>query len=263
MPFPWDGAPRYTHPMDARPDRSYAAPRPGFGLRATLVLAPAALGIALAPLRTGDSSTVVALLMAAAVALTAVRLGRNDGLIAGVLGALVFDLLHVPPYGTLAVDHPEDVASIFVLALIGGLVGELAERGRGERALRRRRDAELTEIRGLLELGAAHEPPGRLVKAAVDAVQAATGVACQYEAAPFLDRLPELHHSSLVVPAGDPGPLATRNLVQVPVGAGGRVIGRLVLELPGPAPGMALDPERRAIVVSIADQLGAALDRAG
>jgi hypothetical protein len=223
------------------------------------ILGPAAVAIGLASVRASVASSVAALVLVLLVAGAGLLVGRGPGALSGLLAALCFDLLLVTPYGSLAIDDPEYAVAVVVMAVAGFGSGQLMTSLRSERRLRRRREAELVELRTMLELGAAGEPPGRLVAAAVAAVRAVTGVPCQFEASPFLDRLPELHHSSLVVPAGDRGPLATPDLVQVPVMDSGRVLGRLVLELGRPVPSGVLVADTRESVTAIADQLGRAL----
>ena len=145
------------------------------------------------------------------------------------------------------------------MAVIGLLVGHVAEQAAEDRALRAAAQTELRELHLLLELAAAGEPPGRLIVVAERAMRLATGLPCRYEPVPFLDVLTELHHTSLEVRPGDPGPLATPNLLQVPVRSGGALVGRFVVELDTPGPVPALWVEWRPRVTALADQLGQAL----
>lgn len=212
------------------------------------------------PWRDG-ASLAIGLVTIGAVACAAAATGRTAGLFAGVAGAISFDLFAVEPYGSLTVSHRDDLVAVMVMAVIGVLVGHLSEEMAAERARRAAAEAELLELRALLELAAAGERPGRLITVAERALVLATGLACRYEAVPFLDNLPELHHAFLEVRPGDPGPLATPNLVQVPVRANGVLIGRFVLELEKPTPVAALSQDWRARATAIADQLGQALEQ--
>jgi hypothetical protein len=219
---------------------------------------PALVPLLAVPWRDGNS-LAVALVTIVVVACVAAASGRLVGLLAGLAGATVFDLFAVQPYRSLAVSERDDLLAIVAMSLVGLLVGHLSDQARIERELRSGRDRELLELRSLLELASAGESPGRLVTVAEVAVRMTTGLPCQYEPVPFLDNLPELRHASLQVPSGDRGPLATGDLLQVPVRADGVLLGRFVLELGRPVPVGALSQGWRAQVVAVADQLGRAL----
>ena len=218
----------------------------------------AAIPVAAIPWRTGGS-LAIGLATMIAVACAAAANGRAVGLCAGFAGAVSFDLFAVDPYGSLAVARRDDLFAVVAMTIIGVLVGHLADQFANERALRRVTQSELEELHLMLELKAAGESPGRLIKVAERALQTATGVPCRYEGVPFLDNLPELHHASVVVVSGDRGPLATPNLLQLPVCANGATIGRFVLELGPHGPIGALSEEWRRRAVAIADQLGQVL----
>jgi hypothetical protein len=226
--------------------------------RVAWILLPALVPLVAVPWRVGNS-LAIALVTVVVVACVAAAHGRMVGLFAGLAGATAFDLLVVHPYGTLAVSRRDDLLAIAAMSVVGLLVGHLSQEARTERELRDGSERELLELRSLLELAAAGESPGRLVVVAEAAVRMATGFPCRYEPVPILDNLPELHHASLHVPSGDRGPLATPELLQVPVRADGVLLGRLVLEMGRPVPVGALAQGWRARVTAIADQLGQAL----
>ena len=219
---------------------------------------PAAVPVAAIPWRNA-ASLAIGLITITAVACAAAANGRTIGLIAGIAGAVSFDLFAVEPYGTLAIARRDDLLAVVAMTIIGLLVGHLADQFANERALRRVTQSELEELHLMLELKAAGESPGRLIKVAERALQTATGLPCRYEGVPFLDNLPELHHTSVVVVSGDRGPLATPNLLQLPVCANGATIGRFVLELGPNGPVGALSEDWRRRAIAIADQLGEVL----
>lgn len=223
------------------------------------VALPVAIPVAAIPWRVG-ASLAIGLVTIGAVACSAAATGRATGLVAGIAGAISFDLFAVEPYGSLTVSHRDDLVAVLVMAVIGVLVGHQAEQMASERARRAATEAELLELHALLELAAAGERPGRLITVAESALERALGLPCRYEAVPFLDNLPELHHTFLQVLPGDPGPLATSNLVQIPVRANSELIGRFVVELERPAPA-ALSLKWRPRATAIADQLGQALEQ--
>ena len=222
------------------------------------VAVPALLPLAAVPWRS-DGSLAVGMLTIAAVACVAAAEGRAIGLLAGLAGAVTFDLLIVDPYGSLTVAKRDDLLAIITMSVIGLLVGHLSERAAIEREHRVVVESELLELHLLLELAAAGEPPGRLIVVAERALRMATGLPCRYESIPFLDNLPEVHHTSIQVPPGDPGLLATRNLVQVPVRSEGVLFGRFVIELDTPGPVSVLSQDWRPRAIAVADRLGQAL----
>lgn len=239
-----------------------AAPeRPRSRWPLALAAAVPALGaVALLPLRGTVGSTTIALILSALVVVCALATGRLGGLLAGLSGAVAFDLLHTQPYRSLAITRTQDLVTVLLMAAIGLLTGHVVSRAAAERARRERAERESLHIRSLLELQAGGEAPGRLIQVASREISALLGGApCVYEAPPFLDRLPELGHAGVRVPAGDRGPLATPRLLQIPVRSHGETVGRFVVELEQAAPARVLHDENRAMVRAVADSLGAAL----
>lgn len=81
------------------------------------------LGFALIPLRDTLGSVNVALLMAALIVLSAEFGGRTAGVVVGVVGSLVFNVLHTVPYYALVIERPDEAVAAVVLVALGVLIG--------------------------------------------------------------------------------------------------------------------------------------------
>lgn len=81
------------------------------------------VGLALIPLRETVGSVNVALLMAALIVLSAEFGGRTAGVIVGVVGSLVFNVLHTEPYYALVIERADEAVAAIVLIALGLLIG--------------------------------------------------------------------------------------------------------------------------------------------
>lgn len=93
---------------------------------ATLVvgsLAAVGVGAALIPFRDTVGSVNVALAMAALIVLSAEFGGRVAGVIVGVVGSLVFNVLHTRPYYALVIDRADEAVAAILLIALGLLIG--------------------------------------------------------------------------------------------------------------------------------------------
>lgn len=81
------------------------------------------VGFALIPLRATLGSVNVALVMAALIVVAAEFGGRTAGVVVGVVGSLVFNVLHTIPYYALVIDRPDDAVAAVVLVAFGLLIG--------------------------------------------------------------------------------------------------------------------------------------------
>ena len=86
-------------------------------------LAAVAVGLALIPFRGTLGSVSVALAMAALIVLSAEFGGRSAGAIVGVVGSLVFNVLHTMPYYALVIDRPDEAVAAILLIAFGLLIG--------------------------------------------------------------------------------------------------------------------------------------------
>lgn len=96
-----------------------------YPIAATLVGSSAAIavGFAFIPLRETLGSVNVALVMAGLIVLSAEFGGRVAGVIVGVIGSLVFNVLHTMPYYALVIDRADEAVAAVALIALGLLIG--------------------------------------------------------------------------------------------------------------------------------------------
>lgn len=102
-----------------------------YPVAATIVGSAVAIGIGfvLIPLRETLGSVNVALVMAALIVLSAEFGGRTAGVVVGVVGSLVFNVLHTVPYYALVIDRPDEAVAAIVLIALGLLIGSWHRKG--------------------------------------------------------------------------------------------------------------------------------------
>jgi hypothetical protein len=230
-------------------------------LSAALGLLPVGVAAAWIPLRATVSSADIALILVLMVAAVSMVGGRVAALIGSVAATLSFDFFDAPPYGRLAITRAADVATAVALLAVGLLVGELIVRLFAYRATASRLGGDFAVMSGAAGLMAVGERAPLIVGALTGELIASLGLAdCQFEAGtPGGERPCVARDGSLVHVALADASAPVRE-IDLPVWAGGEVIGRfrMVLE-PGPPP----TRNRLLAAVGIADQAGAALMTSG
>lgn len=212
----------------------------------------------------GQSNVAVALTL---VVVTAATFGdRITGLLVGCAAALGYNFFHTQPVHTLRISDPADVITVVLLAVVGVVVGQIAEMRR--RATRRAMSQgnELRRLRSIIAMVDAGAPVTEVWEAIRGALVADLHVvAAHYEAASSEpsanEALPSLRADGsisgaqmlLFEPVGFALP---EEGITVPVTVGSRTLGRIVL-VPGPRTGTTT--EQRRGVVALADLLAMAL----
>jgi hypothetical protein len=181
-----------------------------------------------------------------------------------VLVAALFDFFHTRPYYSFRIDRAVDVETAALLLVVGIAIGELVTRSRRYRALAGATRQELERVRHLAELAAGGETPGRLIRVVRNELVGLLGlVECEFEEAPFLDSLPRLRHSGVVLPVAlersDEAKARAVRRIELPVWGEGLELGRFVLTLRPDATGVDFPPDARASALVLADQLGVIL----
>ena len=74
------------------------------------------------------------------VVIVAFRCGRNPAIAASILAVLLFDILFVPPYHTIAVNDVQYLITFAVMLIVGLSVSTLADRVRRQAELSRRNE---------------------------------------------------------------------------------------------------------------------------
>jgi Domain of unknown function (DUF4118) len=239
--------------------------RPSAGApTAALVVAaigPIAISGILVPIRDEILTTNAALVLVVVVLLAALLGGRLTGAIAALVSAICFDFFFTRPYYSFRISSPDDLETAILLLVVGLVVGELTVRSRRYRASASESGREVERTRRVAELGAGGERSGTLIHAVerevVDVLDA-RGV--HYERPPFPTKLAVVGHDGISVPApGSDPPIGPPNEVAIPVYGRGRELGRFVVVLKDGSSALRLTPADRALVVVLADQLGAAI----
>ena len=216
-----------------------------------------AVALAWVPVRSDLPSTDVALLLVLSVAVAAEVGGRGAGLIAAVVSATAFDFFDARPYGQLSMTEGRDVVTALFLVGVGVVVGELTVRLRRYRALAARRGEDFAIMSGAAQLMGFGEEATMVVAALGGELVARLGLAdCQFEIGPLTGERPHVTREGVVVDGHGRPPTGRLAEVDLPVWAGGELVGRYRMTLrDGARPGR----DRLVAAVGIAEQAGAAL----
>jgi K+-sensing histidine kinase KdpD len=159
-------------PVPRRPGDA-APTRPSWPAYAVALLAPAAFGALLIPLRETLSQSI-GLLMVLPVLFIALLGGVRLGSVAAISSAVVFGVVHTEPYGRFKIDNGDDVIEVAVLLVVGVLVGILAdsaERSVLNAKVRGRELDALAEFIGYVSHVGLDGPDDALVTKGAEAVQ--------------------------------------------------------------------------------------------
>ena len=227
---------------------------------AVAILGTAALTLALLPFRdqlvplSKGFGFLVVVVCAAAVG------GLGPGIVASVVGFIVFNFFFIPPYGTFTVARPEYVAVLFVFLGISILISALLARATDRAEAAEAREAEL---RTLQELSAdlVTSLPGRETYARVlrRIVQVFAFDAATLH---FEERLFGEATESVTVGAAEPVPLQWdpasegRAPERLPLTVGGRSLGLIAMTGDRPP----LDPRESRVLRAFCDQLALILE---
>lgn len=228
---------------------------------AAAILAPVVVASALVSVRGDLDSANSALLIVLVVVLVAALGGRGPAVVSALVGALSWEFFFTKPYNSLRIDSANDVETTLILLVIGLVVGQVAVVGRQRHTRAERGRDELARVRRVAEAVAAGVTGDELVTLVCDQLRGLLGLlGCHFEpgtvelAVPALDRNGHVDIHRRVL-AGDDFALPAQG-VRIPVSAGGREIGSLLLE-PDPAVGVSV--EQRLAALALADQLASAL----
>ena len=203
------------------------------------------------------AAVLVLVLVVVAAASTGVRVA---GLMAALSSGVFFDLFLTQPYGTLAVDNPDDVEALVLLFAVGVAVTELALRGRRQQAASSRLLGYLDGVLSTAEKVAARDPdPADLVALVTSELTGLLGLdGCRYApVAPHLRVvvLPDgrVRSGERVIDVERHG-LPTEEEILLPVRSAGRPVGGFVLTTATSV--RRPSPEQLRVAVLLADQVG-------
>jgi hypothetical protein len=209
------------------------------------------------PVRADLPNTDVALLLVLSVAVAAGLGGRGAALIAAVLSATAFDFFDTRPYGQLFMTEGRDVVTAVFLVGVGVVVGELTIRLRRYRVLAARHGEDFAVMSGAAQLmGFGEEAPLVIGALAGELVTRLKLADCQFEIGPLTGERPHVAADGRVVDDHGQRPTGRLADVDLPVWAGGEVVGRYRMILrDGALPGR----DRLVAAVGIAEQAGGVL----
>jgi hypothetical protein len=196
------------------------------------------------------------------VAVPAVAGGRTAGIATGAVAALSYNFFHTEPRHSLRITDARDVLTVVLLALVGLVVGELAQRWRASRSDADRSDSGLSRVVRVAQLAAAGADVDTLVANVEREIRLELQLAevrfdlggRAGEDRPILRPDGEIEDSVHVYVDG--GFALPPTGVDLEVTYRGREFGRLVLR---PGRLTAVTPEQRRGAIAMASQLAAAL----
>lgn len=237
------------------------------------------------PLRPYINPTNLVMLYFIAVIIAAIWLGPGPAIIASLLSLVIFDLVFVPPYYTLAIDDAQYLLTFAGLLAVSLVISALTRRMHEQEQAARRREAQTLALYELSQKLAAGADMPEIARAAVQQVQRTLGYPAALFVAPLggasdsSEEQPQLLASSpglqleadAVVVAdwvcrhGRPAGHYTDTLTSVkgyylPLQTSGRTIGVLSIELT--AEDRNLITDERRFLVSFASQVALALEKA-
>ncbi len=151
-------------------------------VRRSFVGAGAALGTVvilaaiMAPFRSHLSIATAGLVLVIPVVVGVVTGGIAGGSVAVVGGFLAYDLIFIPPYGTLAVGAGENWAALVVYVVVMLLVAQVVGRLDSARAQAHQRESEIRRLFELTDLLIGEKPVPELLALIVSAVHDAFGL---------------------------------------------------------------------------------------
>ena len=228
------------------------------------LVVPIVVAVVCVPLRPQIPAADRALLLAVTVLVAAVLGGRLVGAVAALVAAFAFDFFHTRPYYSLRIDRAVDIETAVLLLVVGVAIGELVTRSRYYRALAGASRQELERVRHLAELAAGGEPPGRLIRVVRNQLVELLDLdECDFEEAPFVDSLPRLRHTGVMLPVAlerdGEAMVRAHTQIELPVWGEGLELGRFVLTLRPGTTGVDFPADARASALALADQLGVIL----
>jgi Domain of unknown function (DUF4118) len=228
-------------------------------VRLTAVVLPLIVAAVLVPFRTTFAATASALVLTAVIVAVATSGDRTAGYVATVSATLSFDVLLTQPYGRLAITLRPDLETAICLFVIGIAVTEICVRSRFHRDTATEESEYVGALHSTAELvasGAGQDDVVNVVRQyLIDLLHLRD---CQFDRTPADRPRFRIETNGEVLLGGAVWGVHRLGLpgreIDLPVYAGGRIVGRFVLT---PTPGLAISRERRVVAVALADQVGA------
>ena len=228
------------------------------------VVAPLAVSAVLVPFRDHLVSTQLALILVVVVVAVAASGNRIAGILAALSTGVWFDFFLTHPYQRFTIADRSDIETFVLLLVVGIAVTELAAWGRRQQALASREAGYLAGIHAAAEVGATGGSRSAVVKSVSSQLVSTLGLlGCHYQPGvagqgnpPRLERDGRITWNRSVWDVEQLG-LPTDSAIELLVQSGGRLHGRFLLSA---APNTRTSLAQRIVAVTLADQVGAALN---
>jgi K+-sensing histidine kinase KdpD len=208
-----------------------------------------------------EVSSNMALVFVIIVVAAAAEGGRVAGAAAAIVSTMFYDFFFTRPFESLKIDRAEDIITTVLLLVIGLVVAELMGLAQRSRVRAEQQRDQEQRVRRVAALAAAGAPIDELVHTVERELAGLLGLQeCRYEARGANEHLPLIARTG-AIEGGRRRWVGTELSLpaegaEIPVVGRGRPMGRIVL-VPDWEVGVSID--ERAIAVTLADQLGAAL----
>ncbi len=229
------------------------------------LLAPPAVAAVLLPLRTHVSNTDIALVLVVVVVAVSALGSRLAGAVAALSAAVWFDFFFTKPYETFSISKSADIRTAVLLLLVGLTVSQLAARAR------RLEVVAITDTRYLGQLheaaalaqrpGSANLVVDHVARQLVDLLQLR---GCRFEYGKLTGHPPRLTQDGAVVIGPRTVDVDKHGMpdeeIELRALGNGRYYGRYMMS---PNPDARPSLQARLVAVTLADQVGSALDTVG
>jgi hypothetical protein len=238
--------------------------RDRIAILAALVAPPAASAV-LVPFRADLLNTNVALVLVVIVVAVAANGHRLAGALTAVSAAVWFTFFFTQPYQRFTITKSADIQTAVLLLVVGLLVSQLAARARRLRVITITDAGYLAQIHATAELAQSAKSADAVIEHVTVQLTDLLGLrGCRFEYGSLIGYPPRLEQDGTVVWGGrswDVDRLGLPNEeVELRTFSGGHFYGRFMLD---PTPGTIPPLQARLVAVTLADQVGAALDTAG
>ncbi|MEV6151897.1 DUF4118 domain-containing protein [Nonomuraea sp. NPDC052129] len=237
--------------------------RDRIALVAALVV-PLAVTVVLLPFRTSLPNTSVALFLVVMVVAVAANGNRLAGALAAISAGVWFDFFFTQPYQRFAITKSVDLQTAVLLLVVGLAVSQLAARARRLEVITITDAGYLAQIHDTADLAQSAKAPDTVVDhVTVQLINLLNLRGCRFEYGTLIGHPPRLDQDGTVVWGHKRWDVDRLGLpdeeVEVRTFGNGRFYGRFMLD---PTPGTIPTLQARLVAVTLANQVGAALDTA-
>ncbi|MFI5758545.1 DUF4118 domain-containing protein [Streptomyces sp. NPDC051569] len=227
--------------------------------------APLAVALILVPFRTGLASTNLALILVVVVVAVSALGSRLAGAVAALSSAVWFDFFLTRPFERFSITDSNDLTTAVLLLAVGLAVSQLAARARRLKVITVTDAGLLARVHDTARLaqsaGSADAVVG-LVKGQLTEILRLRD--CRFEYGTLLGHPARLEQDGTVVVDREPWDVGRRGWpdgeIELRAAGNGHYRGRFMFR---PEPGTVPSRQARLVAVTLADDVGTALDTAG